>query len=250
MKKAVKNLIKGEDESKYLAEFMVVPGTPGSALSTYTGFSRGITSVQEIYACLPELNQGVGSFQRIGDRITPTSCYVDLDICGTTAQNLMSIDRTVHVYMLSCVAVKSLDNYTSIPMDFLEDGVGTQVQFDGTVQRSRFPVDRSTFKVHHHKAINLKKAWGKLNGNSSIFPGDPNQTGDSCVSMSSVHKYLRLKVPLPKVLKYDNASATYPMNSAPFMVIGWVYNDASGDHTDSAVDLQVISRVSLHYTDC
>lgn len=251
--KGLTNVIKGvisrEIQTKYVSNFLQTPdynGVTGSILGpSFTGFSSGITSTGEIYGCLPHTAQGLDDHQRVGDTIAPIGCKVVLDLTFNDQTDQLSIDRTIHVFMLQAVAVKTLGNYTAIPITtMLDEGTGINVDFNGTKARSMCPVDKSSFRVLHHKQFRQFKPFGRPNG---VTGTNPTNT-DSVLSISSSYRRVTMNVKLPAKLKYDTKNAIYPENAAPFLVIGWTTNDATGP-ASSAIDLQVMGTTHLWYKD-
>jgi len=218
----------------------------GNTLATFTAFSSGITGVNEIYAALPRVSQGVDEHQRIGDSISPTSCTLHLDITGSTFGQNYSYDKTLHIFLLTCTSVKDMDNFSAIPItQLLEDGNGGNNGFDGSPLRAMEPVNRRNFTVLKHKKFRLVKGFGKTGGSSGT---DPAGLTDSVISPSSSYHHVRMRVRLPKKLKYSAHGQRYPTNYAPFFVIGWTNNWAV-DAASNVIDTQVIGRVEMRYKD-
>ena len=240
VKAAVRAVISKTEETKFVAESLQLPS--GSAtLNTYTGFSSAINTVNEIYAALPQVAVGPGSSQRIGDSIKPTRCVIDLNMCATAHSSLNATDKTVHVFLLTAKSVKSLDNYSSIPIsELLDIGNGTNGPFNGASMAQTLPVNTKSFTVLAHKQFRLAKAYGLQVSNSPA---------DATYNVDPSFKRLRLNVKLPQTLKYDADASQYPSNSAPFLVIGYTRNDSSGDSAPTAVDLYVEGRVQMYYKD-
>jgi hypothetical protein len=238
-------VIKGESETKYVAEAARnLTGT--SSLGTYTDFSSGITATTEIYAAIPRVAQGVDEHQRIGDVIQPTSCTLHLDITTPAYNSNASIDKTIHIFLLTAAAVKDLANYSAIPItQLLDNGQGGNVGFDGTSLAAMFPVQNKAFHVLKHKKFRLVKTFGRAAGSSA---SDPLSDTDSKVSLDTAYKHISMRVKLPKKLKYEGVNARYPTNSAPFFVIGWTNNWAL-DAASNVIDLKVLGRVEMRYKD-
>lgn len=229
-----------------MSNALTVPGSSVSNLGNFTGFSTAITGTGEIYGCLPIVNQGVDDHERVGAKIKPTSCRIKLDITCKDHVDNSALDRTVHVFLLSAKSVKSLDNYTAIPITLLMDkGDSTQTSFDGTTFNAQLPINRKEFTVHKHKVFRLVSGFGKAIGTTSASAG----TTDSVISPAYSYARLSMKVPLPKTLIYDRASSTYPTNSAPFLVIGYTKNDNDGQSHVSMDYISVLGQVQMYYKD-
>ena len=243
----IQKVVKGDMQTKYVASFATNQAVPAGVLGpTFTAFSSGITSTNEIYAALPHTQQGTDDHQRIGDEIQPIKGQVKIDLAWNDQQNQQSFDRTVHVFLLTAVAVKDMVDVGSIPItELLDLGTGVNAGFNGTKDRSMAIVNNAGFRVLHHKQIRLSKVWGRPNGVTGTNIGGT----DSIVgSIGPSYKRLVLNVRMPKKLKYDNHGATYPTNYAPFFCIGWTSNDAVGP-ADSSINLQVMSTVHMWYKD-
>lgn len=236
-------MIRGSEETKYLSQNLQTPNG-GSILGTFTNFTSGITSTGELYACIPQVYQGTGDYQRIGNQISPSSAYVDLTMDCGTADSLTNYDITVHVFVLNSVSVKSLANYTAMPIgELLNNGDGTNVGFDGTAIAEMLPVNTESFRVQQHKKVRLVKGFGYYQSSAGVTAG----TFDGIISPSTHMRRMRLKVKLPKVLKYDNDSASYPTNAAPVLCIGFVDNrprDAA-----SLGGVSVIAKAHMRFKD-
>jgi len=238
----VRAIVRKEADTKFVAQSIQRPDG-GSVLNTYTGFSSAINTVNEIYACLPEVPVGASttSFTRQGDRISPIRCYIDLNIVATSANAIGAVDKMVHVFVLTSKSVKSLDNYTAIPItELLDIGNGTNGPFNGASMSQTLPVNSKEFNVLHHKSFRMTKGMGLAN--TSI------QTS-AVITPSSSFRRVRLNVKLPKTLVYGNDSTSYPTNSAPFLVIGYTSCDQNGDTAPTAVDTYVEGRVCMSYKD-
>ena len=246
MKKAVLKVTKGTEETKYRAEDLIVPGsTVLPSLGTFQQFSSGITGTGELYACIPRLTQGVDDFQRIGNSVQPVSCHVDVIANVTTSNNNQSVDVWAHFFVLQSTSVKSLDNLSSVPItQLLENGAGGYIAADGTTNMTQYPVNRTAFKVLHHKRVRLYKPFGQQNNRAAPSAGGTDGTIAACTG----NKRLRFKIPLPKKLKYDVASQDYPVNAAPFFCVAWEYNDQSGDSAP-ITSIYVQARTHLRYKD-
>lgn len=213
-------------------------------LSTYTGFTSGITGTGELYAAIPRTRQGVDEHNRIGDAIQPISCTLHLDIAALVT--LGPMDRTVHVFLMTAKSVKALDNYTAIPItQLLDKGDGTNTIFDGTSFTSMLPVNAKNFTVLKHKKIRLVKGFG--GANASAVGGTAGTTDGSIVPQGQYH-HLRMKVKLPKKLVYDSAPTKYPTNAAPFWCIGWT-NNSSVDAASNTSDILCIARTEMRFKD-
>lgn len=243
-RKEIKKLVAEPVEVKYVGTAAKNPGALTN-IGAFHSFSSGITGVGEIYAAMPELHQGIDSYQRIGDTIKPVRCDVDMRIVVSGVNDNNSYDRTVHVFLCEAVSVKSLPNYTAIPIiQLMANGQGGKVSFDGTLYHSKFAINREAFKVQHYKKFRLVKGFGNPCGTTSATAG----TTDGVITPAGHYIDLKLPVSLPKTLKYESANIVYPLNAAPFFVIGYVDNIAR-DAATNVVNLQVMARTNMYFRD-
>lgn len=240
----VKTLISRPAETKYVAVASTVPSAL-TDLSTFTGFSSAIVGASEIYAAIPHMVQGQTNATRIGDTISPVSAHVNFRIEAFGINNNNAVDKTVHIFMLESLSVKSLDNYTAIPIsELLELGQGSNGRFDGTLYRTLCPINKRAFRVLHHKKIRLVKGFGNPVGSTSATAGTTDGVGSTYRHYADVN----LRVKLPKVLKYDKTTSKYPTNSAVFFCIGYVDN-IPRDSAPTPIELQVMSKCHMYYKD-
>jgi len=231
-------------DTKYVSEALRNPAGI-TDLSTFTGFSTAITGTGEIYAALPRLSEGTGSHERVGDEVTPKSVKVKLDLYVKSYDDNSAIDRTVHVFLMTAKSVKSLDNYSAIPITtMLNKGDGSIVAFTGKQYDAQYPVNTKEFTVLKHKTMRVVIGFGKPYGTTSATAGST----DGVITPTGSYKRISMNVKVPQKLKYARDSAKYPTNSAPFVVIGWTRND-SKDTVDSGTFLNVIGQVQMYYND-
>lgn len=246
-KVAVKQLIQGNDETKLVIQD-VQNLAGGTALTNFVAFSSGITSVGEMYAAIPQINQGVDSFERVGDVIMPKSIYVDFNVAVKNApSDAFSTDKIVHIFMLTSKAVKDLANYTAVPIGQLLDyGNGTSGGFDGSSGAAMYPVQKKSFTVLKHWKKRMSAGYGHAIGTTGTQAG----TTDSVITVTpSSYATMRIKVPSPKKLKYSVAASTYPNNFAPFFVVGWTRADVAGSAGPTFINTYVQAKTTMYYKD-
>jgi len=235
--KAVKNIVNAQSETKFRVGTVVTAGT---------AFTRGITSVAECYPCMPSVARSTGeanSHTRIGDQISPTSLVIKGRV-SFTYNTAVSRNITVHIFVLSAKAVRNWDNYTAIPIgSLLATGNGDDATFNGTITNAALPVQRDTFTVHKYLKFNLTKGYGVTN------PAAGNAT-DSVILAQNSSRAFSISLKPPKVLKYADNAGLYPQNYAPFLCMGWTYNDepTAGDSPSTLITMNVC-QTHLRYKD-
>lgn len=241
----MKRLVSAPSETKYVSEALLGNGS-SSVLATWTNFSTAITSVGELYGCLPRVTQGTDECQRVGNTISPTSCRVKLDLCVGAHNDNDSYDLTVHVFFMTCPQVKSWPNYTAIPITtLLAKGDGTNVGFDGTQLAAQYPVNTTEFKVIKHRQFRLVKGFGQVISNSGAAHAGNT---DACITPSNQYVHLVQKIPMPKKLKYEASNSVYPTNHAPFVCIGYTRNNADKGAVSNHF-IQVLGQTQMTYKD-
>jgi len=227
-------LVKGREQTKISVQQLIAP---------QTSFTQGITSAAEYYSLLPAIELGAEEGTMVGNRIMPISCHVDFAF-NFPYGDATALDITAHLFCLTNNNIKSYNQIGSVTTNFLRDPTvanpGNITGFTGGFQNAMIPVDTRAFKVLAHKKIHLKKGVGVSNEASSSA---------AVVCPGQVIKHLRVKVKLPKVLKYEELTSTtiepYPTNYAPFWCLGWVYNDDTS--VGSSQHVQVSAVATMKY---
>ena len=222
-------------------------GTGLSPLTNFTAFTSGITSVNEIYPAIPQLTQGEDDHQRIGNRITPKSIFVEMNIAVKNGpSDAFSTDKIVHVFLMTSTAVKDLANYTAIPIgQMLDYGNGTSGGFDGSSGAAMYPVQKKSFTVLRHWKKRMTAGFGHPYGSTGTQAG----TTDSVITPAASYASMRLKVKCGKNLNYALASSVYPENFAPFFVIGWTRADSAGNSAPSFANTYVQAKTGMYFKD-
>lgn len=230
-------------ETKYVSESLYQM-TGGATPGAWIGFSSAITGVGEIYAAIPRTTQGLDDNNRIGNQLSPKSVNIKLDISTKVYNDNSARDRMVHVFLLTAKSVKSLDNYSAIPItQLLNKGDGTNVAFDGTQFTAQYPVNTSEFTILKHKTMRMVQGYGIANSLTAPNVG----TTDGVISPSHQYARINMKVKVPATFKYDRASQRFPTNYAPFLVIGFTHNNNNSVALSDFV--QVLGQTQMRYTD-
>lgn len=221
----VKGIVKAQEETKY-EQYHVLPDVL---------FNSQISGTADIYPVIPPIGNGQFSYQRAGDKITPTKCTVKMNLGFDSADNVAR-DITAHVFVLRSKTIKSARLVTSIPITSLLDMGGSgSVSFDGTLQHAQMPVEKTNFTVVSHKTVRLQKVL--------------TQSGNVASQNSNTSRALSVNVKLP-ALKYDNSlDTTMPQNDYPFIVIGYTYNCPNQSPDTLSGSLRVEASTQMWYKD-
>lgn len=205
-----------------------------------------LNAIGSFYPAIPQLTQGVGDFQRIGNVVQPTSVGVSLKI----GLNPVSVDvKSLYVVIYYGVskAYKTWANGSPVQTAaILDNGDGTNVAWAGVRGQLNIPTDKKMYTLRR-KIIKLSKTEGVQNGdvNPAAVKGNyATSNGNSC-------KNTFLKFKLPASLKYNQAGDRYPQNFAPFFGVGFCHADGS-PLTIPGDDQQLVnieSRCHMYFKD-
>jgi len=240
LKIAIQKEVKKTEETKYVSEPLVYSGPGTTYPSTYINFNSLINSTGDWYRCLPVTGQGVDSYQRVGNRIKPTSVWVDwtfrFDTSATDANS-----RDIDIVLFICKE-KSRNKYhaatTNGAMEssyatFLDEGNGNNTAFDGTTKGMMHPVDSASITLIKRKVIRLYKPAGLQNDN------DLTKAATTPSQLTATYRHTFKKVP---TLKYELASSQIPDNFNIAWAVGYRYRD--GTAPDSAGGLLKVDAMT------
>lgn len=224
----ITRVLNRKTETKYVACHMR-NSSGGVDLGTYVGFNNAIGGTSEQYSVLPNVKQGAGDNQRLGDKIKPTKIRVQASFAlpSNAINSQISRDIIVDVFFLTAKAVKDAYNYSAVPItELLNLGDGTTQAYDGTEVVSMLPVMSDYFTVLKKYSFRLQKGAGDLNGIT------PTAGGIMSPTPKSFHK---ISFTLPKkscpTLKYGVDTREDPSNFYPFMVVGCRFADSTSTNT-------------------
>lgn len=232
VKKYVKNAIvhNPEIETKY-----ATAGQP------YTNFNSFISNTAEMYAVIPKINQGSKAYERQGLKIEPVSCILDFQV--GLADQARSGALIYDIYVLESVKFRDINEFIYAgDVKFLATGDSTECkQYAGDSQDGMMPVYKPTFKLVKHIRGVIAKNVGDQNNDTTA--GNSPNLGKGGVGLH------RIKVPMPKTLKYDNeTTGAWPTNKCLMWCIGYTHVDGSTpDYVNQ--DLTVTVRNHFWYKD-
>lgn len=230
-KKKVLKVIHSENETK-------------EAMTTYavTAFNSSIAASGDACRIIPNINNGSGDSQRIGDQIRAQKLILKglinfPPITGTTLHNNPGAARIAVRMMI--VTPKSYPNWqqassTTTWMDYLLKKGGTTSAFTGSPFDLWAPVNRDAVTLHYNKVFYMNQPYVLHNGS----------TTDVAISTAGVTRHFSKTFNFKNSLfKYDANVDTglTPVNKGMVLVLGYCYTDGS-----TAADV-LNTRVTLQY---
>lgn len=177
-----------------------------------------------------QINQGVDSSMRVGDRITPRS----LTVKGVLALD-PEYDGSNTLFARVCIlAQKDIKTGAEILGGGVDSGAllragygstGNEIQFTGDTQQLNMPINTDLFRVYMDKTFKFTQQTG-------VTEANPSQA----VRWS----YTFTKKNLPSSLHFDEGNGSWPNNFAPFVCIGYAYSDGTAP---DVVDTKLISNI-------
>lgn len=233
----IKSIINKQEETKYHAEALVTKQSLDWAI--HTPWSP--TSIGDTMPLVPRIVQGDGSNERVGSKVRPTKCRVDVEcaiaeaVMGTTQVNQNTEDIFVVMYILRPKTSKNFQQFTNLATpasgaytdELLDNGDGTSKPFGFPVTIGgttyvysnasdlQLPVNTEYFTLVRKKVLRLTKNYGSTNGDSN-FPS-------SWKGSTSWRGSFTYKLP---TLKYDDDSKSsslnggYPTNANMVLCVG------------------------------
>lgn len=206
-------------------------------------FNSGINSSGDMLQIIPNIAQGVGDYQRIGDKVIAkkleVSGYVRLAINSEVLEQRSTSNVIVRMMVLSMKnrnglyadALGAAANLASL----LKKG-GTTSGFTGVLGDINAKINTDWFTVHSDRKFYLTQDLLVQSGSAGI--------STMAADTRNIVKFFKLNIRCKnKVLRYDQgaASGLQPLNWAPFLVLGYSFLDGSAPDT-------VSTSVGLNYT--
>jgi len=224
-------VVHKNEETKYVAS-VVALNEPADTLAVPT----------DLRMCLPKVAQGVGSNQRIGQKIDNAHGKVQLTFilnpdAGSAAT--ISQDVIVRVYTLTSKQAKSAGQVALLPGNTLLDN-GDQTTTDWNTAANALgyaqqPLSKEDFSGKFRE-VRLTKNFGKANSGTA---SDPTLTYGKIfgrVSLPWKHK---------SNLLYDDQGTNYPTNYAPI----YAYVAYNSDGSLFKGQVQVVTRLHMWFKD-
>lgn len=229
-KKAVQKIVSSMSEDK-----MAYHCPSESAL---VNFNSIISSTGDYLQVIPNMTTGDEENQRQGDEITVKNLSVKgylRFIPAVVASDVKFSQVGVRLMCLSLKKTSSWDLVTgsATPLNSLLKRGGTTVGFSGQLSDLFNPVNTDLFTVHGNKVFYMTQ-------NNNSFA---TNVGYWSVDIKDQIKFFNFNIKMKnKKLKYDDDtnSGLLPTNSAPFLVVGYVY--LNGNVPDT-----VVSNLGMYY---
>jgi hypothetical protein len=232
LKSYVKKLVNNTEEVKCFTQAVAykanVPGT-GFLTTAGTGFNSASSIIPVIY-------QGTGQNQRIGNKIRPVSFYVRGHILALPVNTTTNTQSNMPFYV-RVVFWRQTANLTGLSnIQILDDGITAGGNdFEGTLDDLMVPFNRDRYTI----------------GGSRLYKLQPIATTttntENIISKYPVSQFFKIKVPLPKVLEY-NDTALDPSNARWYMSVG-IVNFDSTTLVNTQIRCQVTAQGVLKYRD-
>lgn len=250
---AITKVLNSQLETKYVAEPLINNVMFNSTILAGTGG-------QDWYRAFPLIQQGGSttagtSWSRVGKNIQPIKCKAHFEFKFDKADINQTRDIFVVFYMVQNKNVRSYFNASPNPGgqdQFLDNGDGTGVNYNGTWAASKLPVEKDSTRLIHKRVFRLCKASGDLNGTGVVggFPA-PIDNGMYVNPPGNFSRHLTLNVPTPKVIRYQENGSTgnsTPANFSPVWGVGYYYaNGLPADTLNGC--LQVSCRLECWFKD-
>lgn len=243
--KKVMAVVKRQEETKYVATDNDAAGAPHGPV-WYA--SPNIVNINSVSPAIPALANGVGDFQRIGQKINPTSLYVNLRI-GFNPADLSANSLIGVIYYGVTTQAGSWANANPLPTaSFLDNGDGTNSVWSGLRNQLNLPTDRTLVKVKRI-TFRLSKSSGIQNGDNAPAPPPVTENGNYSTSNGLSEKNFVLRFKAPKTLVYNMIADTLPQNYAPFYYVGFCHADGSAPTLADRELVNISSRVHMRFKD-
>lgn len=242
LRQAVQRIVKGNEETKYVANANDGTGVP---LAQPWSPTPQIDVVGKFNPAIPKVSQGVGDHQRVGGKIEPVSLAVSVRV-GFNPTDISCNSLLGVIYYGTDKSGKTWNggNPLSTPA-ILDDGDGTQSAFLG----SRFDLTKPMDK----KLVTAKRIVFRLSKTAGIQNSDNNpaagQNGNMSTSNGLSEKSFLLKFKTPKHLGYLVNTSSYPQNYAPWYAIGFCHADGSPATILDNELVNVTSQCHLYFKD-
>jgi len=239
----IQKVVGRNEETKYVAN--APSDGAGGVLGTMWYSPGGLAGINEFYPALPALTQGTDDYQRVGNKINPTSIKVSLKI-GLNPQNIEACSLLGVIYYGTDRAGRTWNNVHPLQTaGILDNGNGTNSTWTGNRADLAKPTDK--------KLVTLKRIVFRLSKTEGIQNADVSGAtvtqGNYSTANGLSEKNFLLTFRPPKSLTYLTAADTFPQNYAPFFAVGFCHADGSALTGADEELVNVNSRVHMYFKD-
>lgn len=225
----IRRAIKGKEETKYYAQQLALNQLVDPAIHT---------PGTDIMPLVPRISKGTDEFQRVGRKVTPSKCRVDVALTFPDIEQGNTLPSNLHnaaeiyavMYVLRSKVIKNWDTYatTTEYQNLLDNGQGESQAF-GFIQNpgtpSSFWTTNSSFLQYpiesSHYTLIKKRVVKLVRNTGGMFDGAGWATNSPQSAWRGSFSYK-----LPTLYYDDTALAvpiTYPTNVNVMLAVGYVF---------------------------
>lgn len=233
--KKVLAIVARKEETKYVSQQLQQQVAMGQALITPAG----------LFNCLTPVGQGVGDFQRIGEKISPVRAAIDFSFNFTPEQS-NNQDVVVNLWVVIAKGANSRVALPNVPIgQFLNVGNGTNRDPDDAnqplmlTQVNHMPLNKDQYTGLKHYQFRMRRGTG-----AQANQGPATIVAPTGVPASEDQKYIRYSWK-PPTLKYNTNADQFPTSHYP--VYGYWCTNADGSAYGDT--LHISTRTHLWFKD-
>ncbi|ALE29631.1 coat protein [Lake Sarah-associated circular virus-16] len=211
----------------------------------YTSQSSTLTSLATNFYCpLPPVNLGIGSDQRIGDKIRPLKLVIRgyISLVGDVDSSSRALAGRLFCGLDKAILSKT--DFSSLNINILDNG-GTSTTYGGNLFGQCALKNTQMYRWYADKKFFLTKPTGiyqsaAIGGGVSSTPRAQDLFREFTITLTKKH--------LPAQFFYDSTeNATFPVNFCPFIALGYCDPMTSGIAGNGFMGMTYTAV--LHYTD-
>lgn len=231
----VLRVINKKEETKYVSSQLQQMVPMGQALVTPAGF----------FNCLQATTQGVGDYQRIGEKITPVKAAIDFSFNWMNEQS-NNQDVVVNLWIVLAKGANSRIALPTVPVgQFLNVGNGTNRDPDDANQPlmlnqiNHMPLNKDQYTQLRHYRFRMRRGTG-----AQANQGPATIVAPTGTTANEDQRFIRYTWK-PPTLKYNTNADAYPTSHYP--VYGYYVTNADGSAYGDT--LHISSRTHLWFKD-
>lgn len=233
LKSAIRKIAGPAEEVKYIAK---------SWPQQQALVSVNTTAGANLYPMIPQVQQGVGAADRLGNTINPKGIRTHFAMWFPSA-TLMTTNIYVRLICVSSREIKDYNQATAlVGGNLFLDGTGSVQDItggtynDNLVKNQFLPINKKSWIVHHDKVLHFARNYG--------FTNNDTTAGRDPTSYPPLYHRITLDTPHKAALKYDKPADTTANNFAPF----WTAYAWTADGGNTTTDVYVDTRSDLYFT--